>query len=357
VASLTTIETVGGLVMSTLSWLNNNESSYPTPDAFIKAADDVSSVANQAELDAFIKLLWQKGADKTRFKPFMTPILAFANANKGGNCAFDHMDRRVIALQLVTRVIDPMRIQQKNHPLCGPLVVVQTVAYRKPTEYVDYVTGLAEHREGFLGIYRVKIKKGSNLLKKTVNHLATQSPMQEADYIAIGSLRESTALLPYRSALTNTVLQGWTFPGQVKSWMESMGYNDVHDRTMNKLNSLLAKGLAAEQIYKHHIALAKTEISQGRVVFLYTAGQLTEHQLNKPVSKDFADRFTGNYVGGHWSICRGVDISDLSGVVFSLDSWGQSSDITGKTASPPLSVLNWSKVTSWYRGYVSGSPW
>jgi hypothetical protein len=266
---------------------------------------------------------------------------------------FTQMDRLLIAVQLAVRVLNPARIQQQGHPLCGPLVLVQDFARRKPAAYVDYVAGLAENRRGVIRQHKVKIKKRSNLLTKRVYRHGAVVHMQEADYIAIASLRESASLFPYRSPLTMTILQGWTFPGQVKGWMESMGYSGVHDRTFNRMNSLLAKSWS-DRMYKNHIDAAEAELKQGRVVFLYTAAQFAEHQVpNKTVSDDFESRLLGNYLGGHWTLCRDIDTSNVTGVRFAMDSWGESSERSG-AAQPGL--LNWSKVTSWYRGYVSGDP-
>jgi hypothetical protein len=317
--------------------------------ALLKDVDQVSTIQNAKEVEDFIDFISGKGTD-IRKKPETTAIRNFVKRN--GPLAFVNMDRLMVGLQLVTRIIDHNRIQQKQHSLCGPVSLMHDFAKRDPAGYVDYVIGLAENRRGYIGNHKVKIRKGSNILTKTVYRYGTDIHIQEADYIAMASLRDAASLLPYRAMLTSTMLQGATGSAQVKSWMEDMGFSKIHDRTLTRLWAPVAKAINVEQTFKTHVDGAKKQVDKGRVVILCSAGQLTQHQLGQTIGKGFSDRLLGAYLGGHWMLCRGVEF-DTQGVRFALDSWGESSDSAGIGAVPQLP---WSKVTSWYRGYVSGQP-
>ena len=317
--------------------------------ALLQDIDSVSTIRDAQEVEDFIVFISKKGTD-IRNSPATTAIRAFLHNN--GALAFVNMSRLMISLQLVTRIIDHNRIQQKGHSVCGPVSLMHDFAKRDPLGYVNYVVGLAENRRGYIGNHKVKVRKGSNILSKTVYRYGADIHIQEADYIALASLRDAASLLPYRSTFTSTMLQGATGSGQVKTWMENMGFTKIHDRTLNRLWAPVAKTFDLEQKFKVHVDGAKKQVEKGRVVILCSAGQLTQHQLGQTVGKGFTDRLIGAYLGGHWMLCRGVEF-DTQGARFALDSWGESSDTAGIGSVP---TLPWSKVTSWYRGYVSGQP-
>jgi hypothetical protein len=327
-------------------------------DALLATIDNVTSAANATEVRQYVHLIRQN---------LVTPLngvqdLALRDVVGPGEfldrttpLAFVNMDRFLIALQLVARIIDYNRIQQRGHSLCGPVTLMHDFAKREAVGYVRYVMGLAENRRGYIQLFGqapklVKVKRRSNILTKTVERTASTTGIVDADYIALVSLREDASALPYRAALTNTMLQGATTASEMKSWMEEMGYSNVEDHTLNRMWAAAAKMGDLQAKFSNHITSAKTKLNNGQVIFLCAAGKLTQFQLNQPVSTGVGGTFM-TYFGGHWMLCRDIDINAAQGVRFALDSWGKSSQTGGTDPWLP-----WSKVTSWYRGYVSGHP-
>jgi hypothetical protein len=272
-----------------------------------------------------------------------------------GALAFTNMNRLLIGLQLVARVIDYNRIQQQGHSLCGPVSLMHDFAGREPVGYVQFVTGLAETRRGSLKVLGganpkiVKVKRRSNILTKTIRRLGNNAIL-EADYIALASLRESASALPYRAALTSTMLQGATWPYEIEKWMTEMGYSNVSNHTFVRVWAVAAKLADLQTRFSNHIDGAINELNNSRVILLYHAGKLSQYQLSQPLTTG-VEGFGMTTFGGHWAQCRDIESDPAQGVRFALDTWGQSSEIGGVSPWIP-----WSKVMSWYRGYVSGTP-
>lgn len=327
-------------------------------NALLNEIDNITSAASANEVRQYVLLIKQH---------LVTPLngvqeLALRDIVGTGEfidhttpIAFVNMDRFLIALQLVARVIDYNHIQQKGHSLCGPVTLMHDFAKRESVGYVRYVIGLAENRRGYIQLLGqdpklVKVKKRSNILNKTITRNASGAGIVEADYIALVSLREDASVLPYRATMTNTMLQGATTSTEMKTWMEEMGYSNVADHTLNRMWAVAAKMGDLQAKFSNHITAAKAELTQGRVIYLCAAGKLTQFQLNQPITTGFEGTFM-TYLGGHWMLCRDIEINPANGVRFALDSWGKSSQTGGNDPWLP-----WSKVTSWYRGYVSGHP-
>lgn len=349
---------------SVLGWRGLSIFSNPLK-ALLEKSDEVDTVANAGEVRAFLAMA------RTHLKTPLSPAQETALREVlGGNgtpgfidrtesLAFAHMNRLVVGLQLVARVIDNTRIQQRSHSLCGPVTLMHDFAKREPLGYVRYVIGLAETRRGSLALpgggnaKAVKVKKGSNLLTKSArrgqNNIGLfKAGILEADYIALASLRNSASVLPYRAALTSTLLEGATSVAVMKTWMRDMGYTNVHDHTLSTLWAPLAKTQDLRQKFYDHLAAARGKLMNGEVVMLMAAGKLTEHQLGRDIKEGFGATMM-TYFGGHFMLCRDIKTDPQLGVSFALDSWGDSSEVGQQW-------LPWGKVTSWYRGYISGQP-
>jgi hypothetical protein len=288
------------------------------------------------------------------------------------------MNRLVIGMQLVVRVIDYNRVQQRNQGLCGPVTLMHDFVQREPASYVRFVINMAEKGRGSLMLLGatspkiIKVDDNANFLAYTVTREppSTTRPtgkisVVEADYLALCSLRYSVIGLPYRPGLD----QDGTTPGEMVTWMQEMGYSNVEDHTLNSLWGV-AKSQDVKPKFMKHLILAQNKIAGHEVILLCAAGKLTEHQLegqakvyfetNKVWSRVTSFQFEElakaswgglknvamTWFGGHWMHCRKIDIDPDTGVSFALDSWGQSSQLGDYW-------LPWSKVTSWYRGYLS----
>jgi hypothetical protein len=279
--------------------------------------------------------------------------------DRGGALAFVHMNRLVVGAQLAVRVVNYNRIQQQQHQMCGPVTLMHDFARREPLQYVRYVIGLAENRRGVMalagkGSKVVKINSGSNILQKVVRRAPGGTHgVLEADYIALASLRNDASILPYKAPLTNTMLQGATSTSELAAWMTETGYSNVTDHTLNRAWAVAAKVGDLRPKFESHIAGLQAALVRGDIIFLNATGSLTEHQLNQTITGGLDGAFM-TYFGGHWMLCREIVVSHNQGVRFALDSWGKSSSAQFQPSQNYW--LPWSKVMSWYRGYLSGTP-
>jgi hypothetical protein len=145
----------------------------------------------------------------------------------------------MIALQLIVRIADYKYIQQRNHPLCGPVSFMHDIARRDPKQYAQYVIDLAQTRQGSIGNLAVTVSVDSGLL----NRHANPAHIKEADYIALASLRDADNVFAYRSAVTNRTMEGASMPGDIVKWMTAAGYTNVQDQshTLWRMCGLLLK--------------------------------------------------------------------------------------------------------------------
>lgn len=335
----------------------------------LREIDKVDSVADAAEVRQYLQLI-RANLGTLLSGPQELAIRDIVDAgefiDRGTNLAFVNMNRLVIGAQLIARVIDYNRIQQRGHSLCGPVTLMHDFARREPVGYVRYVIGLAEDRRGHMQLLGgnpnvVKVKRRSNILTYSVRRAGGNIHIVEADYIALASVRESASLLPYRAPLTSTMLQGATTVSEMKNWMEEMGYSNVADHTLSNtwtvaasaanLHPKIANELQAK--FANHITGALNELHSlhPRVIFLNAAEKLAQHQVYAGVVSTGPKAAAKTFFGSHWMLCRDIESSPAQGVRFALDSWGWSSRIGGRNPWLP-----WNKVIRWYRGYISGTP-
>ena len=257
----------------------------------------------------------------------------------GGPLPWVHFRRELIALELIVRIADYKYIQQENHELCGPVTFMQGVARRDPVEYVDFVIGLATLRRGTIGNQVViKVRAGSALLHK---HSHANS-IKAADYIALASLRDSANLFPYRSRFTDRAKEGMTTPGEIVVWMRDAGFQNVEDHTQGGwlLAGMLMKAhrqAFAQQKMQQNVQTMQNRLTAGYTVIMCAAANLAHMALGQATRES----------GAHAMLVKGVAFRP-DGVTFSIVSWGQ--EVKNRETIP------WSKLASWYRGFVCGRP-
>ncbi|HEY1757634.1 MAG TPA: hypothetical protein VGG72_19835 [Bryobacteraceae bacterium] len=267
---------------------------------------------------------------------------------------FVNFARTTIATQLIVRVIRPTLLGQGDHPLCGPHVVVQDMAERAPLAYALYVIGLAEDGAGDITVNArstktVQVDKHSNILDKH-DHVGNASRIKQADYIALASLRNDASWLPYRCALTNRTLQGATGSGQVAEWLKQAGYQDVRDKTFQTLSrmAMITKpAVVRDALYRgpmqDSLTAARNFLSLGYSVILCGTGNLANFTLGL----DTDDSAVMLMFGGHWMRAKEIAVK-TDGIDLKICTWTLGNLV--KTAIP------WSKVESWYRGFICGDP-
>ena len=255
-----------------------------------------------------------------------------------------HFRRELIALQLIIRIADFKLIEQRDHPICGPAAFMHGLARDNPEGYAEFVIGLAETRKGTIGNLKVKIRKGSNLLKKRPN----AGTMRDADYIALASLRDSDNIFAYRSVTTNRVLEDMSLSGDIVNWMKASGYSNVED------HSHASWRMSGALIESHREAFAKSAmqpnlwkmknaLTNGNTVVMRAAGNLAR----EAVGTGGRDGAFFTVFGGHFMLVRDLDIG-TDGVKFDIVTWGRETN--------NLVEINWSKISSWYNGFICGTP-
>lgn len=271
-----------------------------------------------------------------------------------GPLAFRRFDRKVIALELIERVLDPVRINQAGHSVCGAVVFMQSVARENPISYVQYATSIADGNPGVITVggssMTVTVDNDSNIW----NVLANQAGIAQADYVTLVPLRDSRAY-PYESWWTLKVFAGGTTVDTVADWMRNAGYGSVRDFTLPRIlgatpTSALTAAMA-KSLMRDNLTQARDLRDVGRTVFLAVAHPLAEEALGIDRSRNSLSGKIKNQVmiiaGGHWVYLNGLTVADDS-VRFDITTWGQN------TAN--LVDMPWSKVGSWYRGFISGNP-
>ena len=282
---------------------------------------------------------------------------------------FRNFSRKLIAFQLIIRVMDSKFIDQGTHSLCGPVVLMEAFARNHPAAYVAYVCGLALNGTGAVqftgGAKTITLPTDSNIFGKQSIH--TEIP--EADYIALASLRDQGFWLfhtPYRSHFTNQMIQGATTASTLVGWMRDAGYTNIENRTVTRvLNAVTnlavgqhARDSVGESLMRNSVATAAQRIAQGHSVFMAVAGNLATYALGRT---DHRDAKLVTAFAGHWVTLLSVNIvatvppgpgvvATRGGVQFEIRTWTKDSDTTN------LETVPWSKVGNWYRGFVCGTP-
>jgi len=135
--------------------------------------------------------------------------------------AFILVDPVKFAFQLALRVREPRLINQMNANLCGPNSILIDLARDQPVQYVKLAIDLFKTGTGKLGNMTVKP------VEKLLNSYNAEA-LGECDYVVLGSLRDSTALL-WGDLVRN--IGTLTKPGVLCAYLRDAGYNDVEDHT------------------------------------------------------------------------------------------------------------------------------
>lgn len=334
-------------------------------EALLRAGADVDTAPTAREVEQYSRRLlrnqrWVPGPEAAaaldlvigvRPDPVAQPrtyVGGFLRANAA--LPWRHFCRELIALQLIVRIADHRYIEQHHHSLCGPVTFMHDIAKRTPRDYAAYVIGLAENRRGTLGGMTVKVRSGSALLGKRPNSTPGSPRIREADYIALASLRDGSSILAYRSPFTSTMLQGATSTADMVRWMSDTGYRQVEDHS--HINSWRLRGLlvkahrtsVGQNSVAPHLNTMRQKRNAGHTIMMCAAGNLA----NTALGRGWRDDMTMRVFGSHFMLVNAVDVT-ADGAIFDLVTWGLDS-------SEQRVEIPWSKLASWYGGFVSGLP-
>lgn len=342
-----------------------------TNDELIAAALEVDTAPTVAEVNTFIGRL-DVSAWTVRKRLALTDIQAFLN--RGGNLAFRNMSRTLVALQLIPRVFNYGYINQESRNICGPAVLVHAVARENPRDYARFVIAMAEH--GRANLKRMDINPGRNILVEAPAH----DNIPHADYIALASLRSSTAYLGYDKTLNIEMLQGATIGSTIAAWMREAGFSRVATETSSgwsRFNrnvtqagrTTQGRNSALNGSLRDAIARAKA----GDAVMMCISPNLASVivRANVQLNRDWdlsTKKGWGNFgkaaFTSHWVLLEDAEVHDAGatafanghliggpGVRFKITTWGQQSPDLAAAVTVP-----YSKIASWYWGYVAGDP-
>jgi hypothetical protein len=265
---------------------------------------------------------------------------------------FPNATRGQLAFELGIRIWEPIKIRQRTHGVCGAVVMMQEVCTRDPEAYVEYVLGLATQGRARLNVagngLRVRVRANSNIRHTPLP--VTPESMAQADYIALVGLRNSENFLPYRSRFTIRMLECGTSDGELVRWMRRAGYTHVRDRTRTRLAGALptqtVRNAFGDAWIRPHVQRMSNELAQGCVVYLIASGDLGDAALGR-IRDVGPGHLMMNVFGAHAMRVLGVLVNP-AGVRFRLVTWGREARYNHQ--------VSWSKMTSWYRGYVVGTP-
>src|SRR5262249_22693218 len=135
--------------------------------------------------------------------------------------AFTAINPHKFAFQLALRVREPRLINQGQVNLCGPNSLLIQFAKDHPLAYAQLALDLFQKGKGSLAGLEIEAAH------KIQAHYADHLP--EADYVVLGSLRNSGAILSDWGPVRNIGLL--TKPGVLCKWLIEAGYTNVQDHT------------------------------------------------------------------------------------------------------------------------------
>lgn len=147
-------------------------------------------------------------------------ILKFALSTKSG--VWHHIDKAALIEDIRKTVANPLNVQQRSTPLCGPAAIVFELVSRQPQRYVQICQTLYE--TGQFQARAHQVKPSDTLLHSTL----PPGTISVADWMLMATLRDvENALFPVEGDSNNFVM-GVTTPWEMKGWcFEILGYNKV----------------------------------------------------------------------------------------------------------------------------------
>ena len=126
--------------------------------------------------------------------------------------AFPNLNRHKIALQMISRIMEPSLLNQGGTSLCGPASVVMSMMRNRPLLYAQTVRTLADHGAAPFGTLNLEPRAEIRNYNRTAP--------AEADWIMCASLRNDS------TAVTDA-LHGVSGPDDMFNWLTGSGYGKV----------------------------------------------------------------------------------------------------------------------------------
>ena len=267
---------------------------------------DRKVTCTQHDVDAF--LTWfigvvaaQKLGDRTNERVEGLRMIQAFNNNPTPR-AFTAVDPHKFAFQLALRVREPRLINQGETNLCGPNSMLIQFDKRSPLAYTLLALDLYTKGKGYLD--KLVIEPDLDIRAGVVDDVP------EADYVVLGSLRNSGAIF-YDPGLVRGIGL-LTKPGVLCKWLLEAGYTDVQDHTYFDLpfyaqpislmtsGSLNGKRDASFREGEANLRLAAQKIHGGNQVVMNAEAKLSEELiLNNVTARQGGGR--SNAMETHWT--------------------------------------------------------
>lgn len=134
------------------------------------------------------------------------------------NSPFRHLNHRVVAYQLVIRVLEPRRMNQQEFGLCGPSHFALLLAKTRPVTYARLACQLFQFGKADVDGWTVEAPK-------SVMEFNPGTSISQADWLVAASLRNSERQVPQNASDRATYEN--TLPHQLFPWLVDAGFRRV----------------------------------------------------------------------------------------------------------------------------------
>ncbi|HEY7336232.1 MAG TPA: hypothetical protein VH639_15185 [Bryobacteraceae bacterium] len=300
----------------------------------------------------------QKATPKTAERVQALELIESDFIGKPTPTGFPSINADKFAFQLALRVREPRLINQKNTNLCGPNSLLIQLAKDRPLQYVCLAIQL--FREGKSTLDRMEVEPGV-LIRSFYNKEA----LGECDYVVLGSVRDSAAILLGDGMVRNVGLL--TKPGVLCEWLRKSGYSEVEDHTFfevpgyvkpvdlmthGTINAPRPTGFQTPSNPNEKIANLKeaaNKLAAGKRIIMNAEAQLSQ----EVTASSKRDRTTNSGLTGpsnamttHWCWVSKLNVDEKAGKVqqIKIYTWG---------GSFSAASLDLNDFVSRYSGFVS----
>jgi len=240
---------------------------------------------------------------------------AFARATGAG--MWPGLSRATLAAELKTRLGAPNSVHQRQTPLCGPASFTRALIIDKPDDYAQAAIDLFNTGEATVG--SLKIKPGDKVRKS-----APQNGTNQADWIMLASIRDSSNALLSAGGLLGGSAAGITVPGTLAGWFTSAGFTTVLNNA--SVTQTVPAARAAQVI------TANTYRQSGHHVVMFIDADC----MDKKDQDDEISMFPDHWVTLTGNITHGGTLNYDDPIAMPVFSWGTVTSIPEDPAQYPL---------------------
>ncbi len=277
----------------------------------------------------------------------LSTIEAWVKTAAGTSCkAFPHINPYRFAIELALRARRPRSINQRSTVLCGAAGILSAYFKTDPKRATQFALDLVDDGAGMLRQYRIEPQ----------GRVKNDPPpkdfkMAPVDWVLLASLRYHFEPLAELIGLFSTAqadpLRQLTKPGLLYAMLQNMGYTTVADRTfgLDTFSTLTQVASAITRYGMHgqseasrgdaNLKLAELDVNAGKLVFLWSFGDLTNFSPVRKKHKPFparsdtpAKEFDGiGFPALHWTLIRKLVVGSTD-VKIRHYSWGNAREAT-----------------------------